>query len=130
MISPLGLKRCINYSHISQNINICRLISLSISVLYLLRWKMQIYPCAARRHDMPPHVCFAASINCMYVMLYLHFHCESLNEPLHLRCGSYLHEQIDLSHTHIRAICAGYRHVHPITLFVYRRLRDVEHVSR
>ena len=24
---------------------------------------------------------------------YLHFHCESLNEPLHLRCGSYLHEQ-------------------------------------
>ena len=35
---------------------------------------------------------------------YLHFHCESLNEPLRLRCGSYLHEQIDLSHTHIRAI--------------------------
>ena len=32
------------------------------------------------------------------------FHCESLNEPLHLRCGSYLHEQIDLSHTHIRTI--------------------------
>ena len=30
--------------------------------------------------------------------------CESLNEPLHLRCGSYLHEQIDLSHTHIQAI--------------------------
>ena len=27
---------------------------------------------------------------------YLHFHCESVNEPLHLRCGSYLHEQIDL----------------------------------
>ena len=38
---------------------------------------------------------------------YLHFHCESLNEPLHLRCGSYLHEQIELSHTHIRAIWAG-----------------------
>ena len=38
---------------------------------------------------------------------YLHFHCESLNEPLHLRCGSYLHEQIDFSHTHIRAIWAG-----------------------
>ena len=35
---------------------------------------------------------------------YLHFQCESLNEPLHLRCGSYIHEQIDLSHTHIRAI--------------------------
>ena len=35
---------------------------------------------------------------------YLHFHCESLNEPLHLRCGSYLHELIDLSHTNIRAI--------------------------
>ena len=35
---------------------------------------------------------------------YLHFHCQSLNEPLHLRCGSYLHEQIDLSHTHIRVI--------------------------
>ena len=33
-----------------------------------------------------------------------HFHCESLNVPLHLRCGSYLHEQIDFSHTHIRAI--------------------------
>ena len=33
---------------------------------------------------------------------YLNFHCEPLNEPLHLRCGSYLHEQIDLSHTHIR----------------------------
>ena len=29
---------------------------------------------------------------------------ESLNEPLHLRCGSYLHDQIDFSHTHIRAI--------------------------
>ena len=37
-------------------------------------------------------------------VLYLHFHCESLNEPLHLRCGSYLHEHIDLSHTHIRTI--------------------------
>ena len=38
------------------------------------------------------------------ITLYLHFHCESLNEPLHLRCGSYLYEQIALSHTHIRAI--------------------------
>ena len=42
----------------------------------------------------------------LYMYLYLHFHsdCESLNEPLHLRCGSYLHEQIDLSHTNIHAI--------------------------
>ena len=29
---------------------------------------------------------------------------DHLNAPKHLRCGSYLHEQIDLSHTHIRAI--------------------------
>ena len=35
---------------------------------------------------------------------YLHFHCESINDPLHLRCGSYLHEQIDLSHDPICAI--------------------------
>ena len=28
----------------------------------------------------------------------------NINEPLHLRCRSYLHEQIDLSHTHIGAI--------------------------
>ena len=41
------------------------------------------------------------------VHLYLHFPCESLNEPLHLRCGSYLHEQSDFSHTLIRAISAG-----------------------
>ena len=39
-----------------------------------------------------------------FIQQYLHFHCESLNEPLHLRCGSYLHDQIDLSHTYIRAI--------------------------
>ena len=39
-----------------------------------------------------------------FTNVYLHFHCESLNEPLHLRRGSYLHEQIGLSHTHIRAI--------------------------
>ena len=30
------------------------------------------------------------------MLFYLHFHCESLNEPLHLRCPSNLHEQIDL----------------------------------
>ena len=35
----------------------------------------------------------------MVINKYLHFHRESLNEPLHLRCGSYLHEQNDLSHT-------------------------------
>ena len=28
----------------------------------------------------------------------------SLNEPLNLRCGSYLHKHIDLSHTHICVI--------------------------
>ena len=39
--------------------------------------------------------------------LYLHFHYESLNEPLHLRRRSYLHEQIDLSHTLIRPIWVG-----------------------
>ena len=53
----------------------------------------------------------AFSINLPLLMIlysiYLHFQCESLNEPLHLRCGSYLHEQIDFSHTHIRAIWAG-----------------------
>ena len=41
------------------------------------------------------------NISNVKVHLYLHLHCESLNEPLHLRCGSYLHEQIDLSPTHI-----------------------------
>ena len=35
------------------------------------------------------------------MFIYLHFHCKSLNEPLHLRCGSYLREQLDLRHTHI-----------------------------
>ena len=35
---------------------------------------------------------------------YLHFHCKSLNEPLYLRCCSYIHKQINLSHFHIRAI--------------------------
>ena len=50
-------------------------------------------------------VCFLPLLHIfMCTSEYLHFHCESLNEPLHLRCGSYLHEQIDLSHTHIRAI--------------------------
>ena len=59
--------------------------------------------------------CVGCGLECMYSLLllyvviykYLHFHCESLNEPLHLRCNLYLHEQIDLSHTHICAIWAG-----------------------
>ena len=38
------------------------------------------------------------------IPIYLHFHCESLNEPLHLRCSSLLHERIDLSHSHLRTI--------------------------
>ena len=59
----------------------------------------------------------------------LTFHCESLNEPLHLRCSSYLHVQIDLSHTHIHAILGGERQSHPITLLFYCCLCDVEHVS-
>ena len=38
-----------------------------------------------------------------FTCVYLHFHCESL-KSLQLRCSSYLHEQIYLSQTHIRAI--------------------------
>ena len=38
------------------------------------------------------------------IQIYLHFHCECLSEPLLVRCGSNLHEQIDLSHIHICAI--------------------------
>ena len=53
-------------------------------------------------HAFEEQVMTQKSFSSLY--LYLHFHCESLNEPLHLRCGSYLHEQIDFSHTHIRAI--------------------------
>ena len=45
---------------------------------------------------------------CIYFM-YLHFRCESLNECVHLRCPSYLHSQIHLSHTHICAIGASQR---------------------
>ena len=63
------------------------------------------------------------------IVKYLHFHCVSLNEPLHLRCRSYLHEQIDLSHTHIRTIWVGQRQRHPKTLLVYWRLLEVKHVS-
>ena len=39
-----------------------------------------------------------------YYKLYLHFNCESLNEPLHLRCCSYLHERIYLNHANTRAV--------------------------
>ena len=35
----------------------------------------------------------------LLIFLYLHFHCKSLNELLHLRCHSYLNERNDLSHT-------------------------------
>ena len=28
----------------------------------------------------------------IFINSYLHFHCESVNEPLHLRCGSYLYK--------------------------------------
>ena len=51
-----------------------------------------------------PVMCIEKYYDIEVITYYLHFYCESLNEPLHLRCGSYLHEQIDLSHTHIRAI--------------------------
>ena len=33
--------------------------------------------------------------NSLSISEYLHFHCEFLNEPLYLRCCSYLHEWID-----------------------------------
>ena len=48
---------------------------------------------------------------------------------LNLRCRSYLHEQIDLPHSHIRAIWADQQQRHPIALFVCRRLRDVQFVQ-
>ena len=55
---------------------------------------------------------------------YLHFHCESLNEPFDLR----LQMRIDLSHAHIRAIWADQRQRHPITLFDYLNMyrKDVK----
>ena len=56
---------------------------------------------------------------------YSHFHCESFDEFLHLRCGSYLQKHIDLSHAHICAV----RVEQPITLFVYWHLREVQNVS-
>ena len=39
-------------------------------------------------------VCYILKTQKLYVVImmeYLHLHYESLNEPLHLRCGSYLH---------------------------------------
>ena len=65
----------------------------------------------------------------MFIFLYFHFHCKSLKEPLHLRCFSQLHERIFLSHTNTHAAWADQRQPHPITLFVYWRLSDVEGVS-
>ena len=64
----------------------------------------------------------------IFVYIYLHFHCVSLNEPLQLKCPSYLPEQIGLNHAHIHTIWVNQRQYHPITLFVYRRLHDVEHI--
>ena len=40
----------------------------------------------------------------IYVEDTIQFDIYISTEPLHLRCGSYLHEQIDLRHTHIGAI--------------------------
>ena len=59
----------------------------------------------------------------------LHFHWESLNKPLYLRCPSYLHEPIALSHVHICVVWAEQRQSHPITLFVYWHLSGVEHIK-
>ena len=54
---------------------------------------------------------------------YLHFLCESLNEPLHLPNCSYFMNNIasrDVTwHPWMRAIWAYQRQGHPITLFVY-----------
>ena len=60
---------------------------------------------------------------------YLHFHRESINESLHLRFRSYLHEQIDLSHAHIRVIWEDQSQRHPITLFDNWHLHNIKHVS-
>ena len=39
------------------------------------------------------------------------------------------HERIKLSHSHIFAILGDLRQHHPITLFVYLCLHDIEHAS-
>ena len=53
----------------------------------------------------------------MVIFLFLHFHCDSLIESLHMICPSFLHEQINLSHGHIFTIWADQRQHHPISLF-------------
>ena len=58
-----------------------------------------------------------------FISLYLHFLCESLNEPLHLPWCSYFMNNIasrDVTwHPWMRGIWAYQRQGHPITLFVY-----------
>ena len=56
---------------------------------------------------------------------YLHFQRSLLNEPLHLRCPSYLHEQINLSHsTYAQFWRTNINTIQSCYLFT-----DVEHVS-
>ena len=124
------------HSYISSSWVICPWLILSISVLLLFR------------HYISHKITFGApssgGVLCSacgafiflsfpmfhkFIWTYLHFQCKSLNEPLHLRCRSYLHEQIDLSHTYIHAIWAGKRQRHPIKLLVFLGLCDVERVS-
>ena len=64
-----------------------------------------------------PFICLILGL--LFRELYLHFHCESLNEPLHLRRRAYLHERICLSHAQLRAIWTDLRQRHPLALFVY-----------
>ena len=55
----------------------------------------------------------------MIIKDYFYISCASiLNEPLLLKCLSYLPEQIDLGHTHICAMSVDQHQRHPITLFI------------
>ena len=69
-------------------------------------------------HDTIKHICTVP-----VTLVYLHFLCESLNEPLHLAKCSYFMNNIasrDVTwHPWMRAILAYQRQGHPITLFVY-----------
>ena len=56
---------------------------------------------------------------CHQYAVYIHLPCASLNEPLHLRFRP----------AHKCAIWADQRQRHPLTLFVYWRLRDVDQVA-
>ena len=77
-------------------------------IIFTYVWSKCVRKCVLRICSYAPEK-FDQLRPCIWagMLEYLHFHCDSLNEPLHLRCGPYLHEQIDLSHTHIRAIWAG-----------------------